>query len=219
MSEQGPIDPTILHSLGLAPSDQAFSPEIQRQQKLRNVICSWGRDFYSLARRSKGARRPGHTAIFDCYAWQRQGLDLSLLKGIHITTAFPLGDNPSELPDKISEGLKKHTINDLWYKSAPRDINYWIVPDDFEQKPEVQLVLQRLEIALSSFLKGFAEAALSEGDWQAAINAFDLTEKEGVLKNGTIMETLRGYAQADKAAGIEIARAIQSRENRRKQLS
>lgn len=75
----------------------------------------------------------------------------------------------------------------------------------------------KFQEAMKRFIKGYGTAALESGDWQTAINAFDIVTEDGILQNQEVMTQLRDLSQADKVAGVDIAKAIQERVNRRKQ--
>lgn len=64
---------------------------------------------------------------------------------------------------------------------------------------------------LMHFIGGIADGATEEGDWQTAVNAFDVISPGGILHNQTAQEKLRAQAQADRMSATDIARAIQGR--------
>lgn len=70
---------------------------------------------------------------------------------------------------------------------------------------------RRYEEERKHYLMGIGSGALEEGDWQTAVNAFDVAAEGGILQNQTAQEKIKDLAQADKMAGAEIARAIQKR--------
>ena len=62
---------------------------------------------------------------------------------------------------------------------------------------------------LEAFVRGFGDQALVDCDWQTAVNAFDATSKDGILKNQTAINKLKD--RKDVSARVEIGKAITTR--------
>lgn len=68
---------------------------------------------------------------------------------------------------------------------------------------------------VKAFLEGFGTQALESNDWMTALNAFDIATDGNVQSNEKLMAKLREVAAADKTEGVEIAKTMQDRVNRR----
>ncbi len=62
---------------------------------------------------------------------------------------------------------------------------------------------------LEAFVRGFGDQALVDCNWQTAVNAFDATSKDGILKNQTAINKLKD--RKDVSAIVEIGKAITTR--------
>jgi hypothetical protein len=67
------------------------------------------------------------------------------------------------------------------------------------------LKMQRL---IKHFIRAYGQEAENNGLWETAVNAYDITSKNGVINNKEVMEKLKQHALADKATGVTIAKAI-----------
>lgn len=72
-------------------------------------------------------------------------------------------------------------------------------------------VLRRSQKITSAFLQGFGDAALEQGDYVTAINAYDVTSTNGILRDEVVMARLKDIAQREVVVGVRIAQAIQAR--------
>ncbi len=68
---------------------------------------------------------------------------------------------------------------------------------------------------INAFITGYADAAFERGNWQAAVNAYDAVMPGGILKSDSVKDKIRALAQSDRMAGVDIARAIKLRIERR----
>lgn len=68
---------------------------------------------------------------------------------------------------------------------------------------------------IDAWLGGFLNAAFRNGDWISGINAADVTTDGGIINDNLVMGELKKIAAKDKREGVQIARHIQGRIDRR----
>lgn len=68
---------------------------------------------------------------------------------------------------------------------------------------------------VDAWLGGFFNVAFGNGDWRSGINAADVTTDGGIINDNIVMGELKKIAAKDKREGVQIARHIQERIDRR----
>lgn len=72
---------------------------------------------------------------------------------------------------------------------------------------------------IKAWLEGFGNKALEVGDWKTAVISMDVATDGNVSENEELMAKLREVAAADKSEGVEIAKTMQGRINKRSQAT
>lgn len=208
------IDPEILAQLGLTSEDvQNFSQQRQNERRLLKSLREFGAQEYEA--KTHHDSLSNLTTTIDLSKGYPIGGDLTGLLHYYIPVflSFHPGVAPRELPDSFKKALEKRIIEEMYaYESGSRarkELDY--PPKDYAQRPHVQEVLAISHKVTSSFLLGFGFAAFNKGDWETAINSFDVATSGKLFEQEEIAEELRRLAEADKMAGVAIANIIQER--------
>ncbi|MBI2012590.1 hypothetical protein HYS90_01520 [Candidatus Curtissbacteria bacterium] len=128
----------------------------------------------------------------------------------------------------VSPSLGYSVTIDVLEGKPPLTCNTFLpdaIPDGvLEQlgRPEVRQLFNEEEIRkaenrLKAFIEGFGQKALMARNWRTAVTAYDVITDGGIMQNQEVLGSLREITQSSKADGVDIARAIQERVNRRRQ--
>jgi len=106
--------------------------------------------------------------------------------------SMPTSDNPASIPDMTVSAIEQNqgSLN-------PQSV-------------------RKIKAGMKIILEDFGQAALTNNDWQTAVNAYDVATENGIMHNPQVLSQLRTVSESDKAVGVEIAQAIQQRQNLRK---
>lgn len=132
--------------------------------------------------------------------------------------AIMYGDLRRGMPfDRVSitmQGLGDMYIKATRFEEIPDAImNEW--ENQKKEAPRLQEKESKASLQIKACLEGFGGNALEGGDWKTAVNAFDIATGGRVMDNPELMSKLKGIASGDKPTGVEIAKTIQTRIDKR----
>lgn len=119
---------------------------------------------------------------------------------------------------RSSVPLESYSIGDF---ALPHDTSRQEFPEAtmsrFEEtktrfNPDVQ---NKYLVGIKGLLEGYGAQAISEYDWVSGINAYDVATEGGIMQNQEVLGQLKEIAQSNKTSGVDIAKAIQERINRK----
>lgn len=190
------ISPGLLSSLGLTLDDvmkyENITNPITRESKGLNLIEEGSQAYDNMRTRIEAGEEDAcHFILIKVEGKLRTRLEAMVF--------------PRERKTEILEQVPDQLIKDL--KQTIRKYG--------RKKPQVLEAEIEALSQLKDWLRGFGNRALVRDDWGTAVNALDLATDGGFINDAEVMGKLRELASADKMKGVEIARVIQGRIDKR----
>lgn len=191
----------ILRKLGLTPEEaMKYDPtrlQIQREEKLLLRIFETGKTFF-LERKGSGGQGndgpPLRLRIFNQGSLRTDGQDVTLLEGL--SPEVQLYGEWVDFPDTAFRQM--------------RFISPWQSSEESVHEKQ-----QRVKKVLRAFLRGYGIAALENGDFESAVNCFDLITEGMIFDDQELADALAKISQADKSDGVKIAGLLAKRAEKR----
>lgn len=211
-----PIDPSILEALGI--TQELIDSQVGRKhQRLMALCLDLGRQQFARLLEEEGNRVMVGSAAFLIRPWGEDIDNVSPETREQVETYRPLIEG---IPDRIiipenRRGLLESIPDAVWDHINPSTLahqRYLAAMKGHPIPDEVSSIdLDETKTIASNALKGFGFAALEAGRYEVAINALEYATRGEYFEYPDVSSRLITIAQADKVAGMEIARFIQNR--------
>lgn len=193
----------ILKELGLTLDEgQTFHPDkvrIAQEERLLQKLTSSGRDLYLKLQGTVAGdgikTAPLHIRLYNLQELEVSGVNTQMLADLHRTQVALYG-KWTNFPDDIYRQM--------------------VYPFAFGSSDQDEKAERNSRVA-SALLTGFGAAALEQGDYETAVNAFDNVTQGNIFGNENFKSLLANVAQADKIDGVKIAKLLSERAAKRSQ--